>query len=126
MSASSKPNPEGQPKGQRRRFSAEYKRRILAEADAWQHGELGSLLRREGLTYAQISKWRKAPAAGTLAKPRGPVANPNRAELHRLQAENARLKRQLERAEAIIEAQKKLARLLEEEPLCTTSPAQSV
>jgi len=117
MSASSKPDPEVQPKAQRRRFSAEYKRRIIAEADRCQHGELGSLLRREGLTYAQISNWRKAQAAGTLDKQRGPVANPNRAELRRLQAENARLKRQLERAEAIIEAQKKLARLLEKEPL---------
>jgi len=73
------------------------------------------LLRREGLTYTQISNWRKAQAAGTLDKNRGPVANPNRAEIRRLEAENACLKRQLERAEAIIEAQKKLARLLEEE-----------
>lgn len=115
MSASSKPNPEVQPKAKRRRFTAEYKGRIIAEADACRHGELGSLLRREGLTYAQISHWRKAQAAGALDKKRGPVANPNRAEIRRLEAENARLKRQLERAEAIIEAQKKLARLLEEE-----------
>jgi hypothetical protein len=50
-----------------------------------------------------------------LGKQRGPVANPNRAEMRRLEAENARLKRQLERAELIIDAQKKLARLLEEE-----------
>jgi transposase len=48
-------------------------------------------------------------------KARGPVANPHRADMRRLQAENERLKRQLERAELIIEAQKKLARLLEEE-----------
>jgi len=116
MSESSKANPEVQPKGERRRFSAEYKRRIVAEAEQCQHGELGSLLRREGLTYAQMSKWRSAYAAGTLDTKRGPVANPNRAEMRRLEAENARLKRQLERAELIIEAQKKLARLLEEEP----------
>lgn len=115
MSASSKPNPEVQPKAERRRFSAEYKRRIVAEAEQCQHGELGALLRREGLTYAQIGKWRKAVAEGTVDKKRGPVANPNRAEMRRLEAENARLKRQLERAEAIIAAQKKLARLLEEE-----------
>lgn len=115
MSASSKPNPEVQPKAARRRFSVEYKRRIVAEAEQCQHGELGALLRREGLTYAQIGKWRTAVAEGTLDKKRGPVANPNRAEIRRLAAENARLKRQLERAEAIIEAQKKLARLLEEE-----------
>lgn len=115
MSESSKANPEVQPKAQRRRFTVEYKRRIVAEAEQCQHGELGSLLRREGLTYAQIGKWRIACAEGTLGKKRGPVANPKRAEIRRLEAENARLKRQLERAEHIIEAQKKLARLLEEE-----------
>lgn len=115
MSESSQVNPEVQPKAERRRFTAEYKRRIVAEAEQCQYGELGSLLRREGLTYSQIGKWRTAYAAGTLGKQRGPVANPNRAEMRRLEAENARLKRQLERAEHIIEAQKKLARLLEEE-----------
>lgn len=115
MSASSKPNPEVQPKRKRRGFTAEYKRQVVAEAAQCQHGELGALLRREGLTYAQLGKWRTAVAEGTVDKKRGPVANPNRTELRRLEAENARLKRQLERAEAIIEAQKKLARLLEEE-----------
>jgi transposase-like protein len=110
-----KPNSQVQPKPERRRLSAEYKRRIVAEAEKCKYGELGSLLRREGLTYAQISKWRKAVAEGTVDKKRGPVPNPNRTEMRRLQAENERLKRQLERAELIIEAQKKLARLLEEE-----------
>ena len=116
MADQRKANPEVQPKPERRRFSAEYKRRMVAEAEQCQHGELGSLLRREGLTYAQMSKWRTAHAAGALDKKRGPVANPNRAEMRRLEAENARLKRELARAELIIEAQKKLARLLEEEP----------
>ena len=88
---------------------------MVAEAERCQHGELGARLRREGLTYAQIGKWRNAAAEGTLGKQRGPVAHPNRAEMRRLEAENTRLKRQLERAELIIEAQKKLARLLEEE-----------
>lgn len=115
MSKTSKTNPEVQPKPERRRFSAEYKRQIVAEAEQCQHGELGALLRREGLTYAQIGKWRTAQAEGTLGRKRGPVANPNRAEMRRLEAENARLKRQLERAELIIDAQKKLARLLEAE-----------
>lgn len=115
MSDERKPNPEVQPKAERRTFSAEYKRRIVAEAEQCQRGELGALLRREGLTYGQVGQWREAQAAGTLAKKRGPVANPNRAEMKRLQADNARLKRQLERAELIIAAQKKLARLLEEE-----------
>lgn len=115
MSEERKPNPEVQLPAERRRFSAEYKRRIVAEAEQCQHGELGSLLRREGLTYAQIGKWRIAHAEGTLGQKRGPVANPNRAEMRRLEAENARLKRELERAALIIDAQKKLARLLEEE-----------
>ncbi len=110
-----KANPEVEPKVERRRFTAEYKRRMVVEAEECQHGELGSVLRREGLTYAQISQWRSAYAEGTLGKKRGPVANPNRAEMRRLEAENARLKRELERAGLIIDAQKKLARLLEEE-----------
>ena len=115
MSEDRKANPEVQARADRRRFTLEYKRRIVLEAEQCQYGELGSLLRREGLSYAQIGKWRKAHAEGTLGKKRGPVANPNRAEMRRLEAENASLKGQLERAEAIIDAQKKLARLLEEE-----------
>jgi len=114
MSHTDKPNPEVQPKAERRRFTADYKRRIVAEAETCQHGELGSLLQREGLTYTQLITWRKAHADGTLVdKKRGPVADPNRAEMRCLEAENARLKRQLEQAEAIIDAQKKLARLFE-------------
>jgi transposase len=120
MSQNHKPNPEVQAKPERRRFSAEYKRRILVEAEKRAQGQLGSLLRREGLTYTQLAAWRKAYADGTLTdRRRGPQANPNRAEVRRLEAENARLKRKLEQAEAIIDAQKKLAQLLDshkEEP----------
>lgn len=107
-------DPEVRPRDTRRRFSAEYKRRILEEAAECQHGELGALLRREGLYHSQLSTWRKQRAAGTLVdKPRGPKANPNRAKVRELEAENAQLRRKLEQAEAIIAAQKKLARLLE-------------
>jgi transposase-like protein len=113
MSELSKPNPEVQPKPKRRSFTAEYKRGIIEEANQCQHGELGVLLRREGLTYAQIGRWRNANAKGTLGKKRGPVANPNRAEMRRLEAENERLRRKLADAEAIIDAQKKLAALLD-------------
>lgn len=63
---SGKPNPQVQPKPERRRLTAEYKQRIVAEAEQCKHGELGSLLRREGLTYAQINQWRKAQASGNL------------------------------------------------------------
>jgi len=119
-----KPNPEVQVKPERRRFSAEYKRRMIGEAEKCGFGQLGSLLRREGLTYTQLSEWRKAYAEGRLTdKRRGPQAGspqgPNLPAVRRLEAENARLKRKLEQAEAIIDAQKKLAQLLEsqkEEP----------
>ena len=114
MSQDDKPNPEVQAKAERRRFSAEYKRRLVAEAGKCQHGELGSLRRREGLTYTQIMQWRRAQAEGTVSdKPRGPRPNPNRAAVRRLETENARLQRKLEQAEAIIDAQKKLAALLD-------------
>ncbi len=105
---------------ERRRFSAEYKRRMILEAEKCGSGQLGSLLRCEALTYTQLSEWRKAYAEGRLRdKRRGPQANPNLADVRRLEAENARLKRKLEQADAIIDAQKKLAQLLDnqkEEP----------
>ena len=94
---------EVQPKPERRRFKAAYKRQIVAEAATCQYGELGSLLRREGLTYTQLSNWRTAQTEETLTdKPRGPQANPDRATVRRL-----------DQAEAIIRAQKKLAALLD-------------
>jgi transposase len=108
------PDPEVAPKAQRRRFPAGYKRRILAEADACGYGELGALLRREGLYHSNLATWRRERDAGTLTnKKRGPRPNPEAAEMKRLQQENNRLKRKLEQAEAIIEAQKKLAALLD-------------
>ena len=114
MSDTHKLNPEVQPKPSRRRFSAEYKRRIVTEAEQCQHGELGALLRREGLYHSQLASWRKAVGAGTLGKrKRGPKANPNAAEVKRLQRENERLHRKLADAEAIIDAQKKLAVLMD-------------
>ena len=109
-----KPNPEVKPMPQRRRFNADYKRRIVLEAAKCRYGEIGSLLRREGLTYTQLASWRTAHANNTLTdKSRGSQANPDRAEMRRLEAENARLKRKLEQSEAIIDAQKKLAKLLD-------------
>lgn len=61
MSQKHKPDPEVQPKATRRTFTAAYKRRIVSEADECQRGELGALLRREGLTYALVSKRRIIP-----------------------------------------------------------------
>jgi transposase-like protein len=105
---------EVQPRATRRTFSVEYKRRILTEADICPRGQVGALLRREGLYYSHLTKWRGEREAGTLAdRGRGPKANPDRAQVDRLARENAALKRKLEQAEAIIAAQKKLARLLD-------------
>lgn len=115
MPGEQKPTTEVKPKTERRRFNTEYKHQIVAEADECQHGELGALLRREGLYYSQIATWRKAQARGTLMnKKRGPKAKPDGARVKELEAENERLKKKLEQAEAIIDAQKKLAALMDQ------------
>jgi transposase-like protein len=113
------PDPEVEPVGHRRRFTAAYKARILAEADACEPGTLGALLRREGLYYNIIQKWRKARADGMLEglepRKRGPAPDPDRALKQRnaqLEKENQRLQRRLADAELIIEVQKKLSLLL--------------
>ena len=111
------PDPEVVVKAQRRRFTAEYKRRILQEADACtQHGEIGALLRREGLYSSHLNTWRRQRTRGELqgltpAK-RGRKANPQAAENARLQRETERLTAQLARAELIIDVQKKVSQLL--------------
>ena len=111
------PDPEVVVKAQRRRFTAEYKRRILQEADACtQHGEVGALLRREGLYSSHLNTWRRQRARGELqgltpAK-RGRKADPQAAENARLQRETERLTAQLARAELIIDVQKKVSQLL--------------
>lgn len=100
----------------RRRFSSEYKLRILQEADQCADGQVGSLLRREGLYASHLTTWRRQRDASQLAglapRKRGRKADPQATELARLQRENARLQGQLQRAELIIDAQKKLLVLL--------------
>ena len=111
----SEPDPEVVAMPRRRQYSREYKRRILAEAEQCQHGEVGALLRREGLYYATLSKWRQQQADGKLNGRRDKekeVEKEQAQELKRLQRENARLAAQLAKAEAIIEVQKKLSVLL--------------
>lgn len=118
--AENRPNPEVVPKAARRRFSAEYKLRVLGEADrctAW--GEIGALLRREGLYSSHLTDWRRERDAGQLAalgpKKRGPklsVSEQQARELAQSQRENERLRERLRQAEAIIDAQKKLAEIL--------------
>lgn len=108
-------------KARRRQHSGEYKMRILRELDdCTRKGEVGAILRREGLYSSLISKWREQREQGSLkglgGHRRGPKVDPNAAELVRLQRENNRLKEKLERAELIIDVQKKVARLIGETP----------
>jgi len=102
-------------KAKRRQHSAEYKLRILRELDATKgSSEAGAILRREGLYSSLVSKWREQRKRGYLtpgAQRRGPKSAPAAAELERLQRENQRLREKLERAELIIDVQKKFAQL---------------
>ena len=99
----------------RRRFTAEYKLRILQTADQCSPGELGALLRREGLYSSHLSTWRRQRETGQLAgltpKKRGPKPDPQADEIARLRRETERLQARLHQAEAIIDAQKKLSQL---------------
>ena len=111
------PDPEVRPKAQRRQFTAEYKALILSEADACQlPGQIGALLRREGLYGSHLTAWRRHRARGTLAglapKARGPKTHPLAASNAAQAREIARLQAKLQRAETIIAVQKKLCTLL--------------
>ena len=112
------PDPEVVPKAKRRQFSAKYKLRIVREADACtEPGQIGSLLRREGLYSSYLSKWRQQREDGQLqalsSKKRGSKPeDPSVEELAQLQRENERLRARLEQAEIIIDVQKKLSKLL--------------
>ena len=112
-----KPNPEVTPKAERRQFSAEYKLRILAEADGCKKpGEIGALLRREGLYGSHLDKWREQQREGSLRalapQKRGRKPDPQAVEITRLQKEIERLQNRLQQAELVIEFQKKLSTLL--------------
>jgi transposase-like protein len=111
------PDPEVRPKARRRQFTAEYKARMLSEADACQlPGQIGALLRREGLYSSHLTNWRRHRARGTLAglapQARGPKTHPLTAENAAQAREIVRLQAKLERAETIIAVQKKLCTLL--------------
>jgi transposase-like protein len=114
------PSSEVLEKPVRRRFTVDYKAKILAEADACtETGQLGELLRREGLYSSHLTTWRKQHDEGALAgltprrrgrkaKPKNPLADENQ----RLQRQNERLKEQLRQAELIIDVQKKVSEML--------------
>lgn len=97
----------------RRRFSIAYKRQIVAEAEACQHGQLGALLRREGIYSSYLAQWRRELAADKLSAAKKRPSNVERKRLEELEKENAQLRRELKKAEAIITAQKKLAALID-------------
>jgi transposase-like protein len=106
-------------KATRRRFTVEYKRRVVREADACKtSGAVGALLRREGLYSSHLAAWRAARDRGELAgraKPRGParrVVDPRDKRIAELERETTRWQKRAERAEALVEVQKKVAALL--------------
>jgi transposase-like protein len=113
-------DPQVTAKAKRRRFTAEFKRRILREADALaETGGIGEMLRREGLYTSHLSSWRRERERGELeglaAKKRGRKGRPDKelvAENQRLTREVARLEKRLAQAETIIDVQKKVATLL--------------
>jgi transposase-like protein len=118
--ALSGPDTEVVAKAQRRRFTAEYKRRIVREADrCTTAGAIGALLRREGLYSSHLTTWRAARDRGELeglsAKKRGPkvvAPDPRDKKIAELEREVGRQSKRAERAEALVEVQKKLAALL--------------
>lgn len=113
------PDPEVVAKPTRRKFTAEYKLRILAQAERCAPGEQGALLRREGLYFSHLRDWREQRDKGILAslspkqrgrKPQPP--DPTGRRIAELQRENERLQQRLAQAETIIEIQKKVSELL--------------
>jgi transposase-like protein len=110
------PDPEVPEKATRRKFPAAYKLRILKEAEnCTEPGQIGALLRREGLYSSSLSLWRHQVTEGLIPKKRGPSvkrADPGVRRIAELERENEKLTRKLKQAELIIEVQKKLANLL--------------
>jgi transposase-like protein len=115
------PNPEVQEKARRRSYTAEYKRRILREAESCkEYGQVGALLRREGLYSSNLTAWRRQADRGTLdalsSKKRGPKARKPDPSVRRIieqEKENQKLRARLRKAELIIDAQKKIAEIFQ-------------
>jgi len=109
-------SPEVSEKASRRRFTAEYKTRILDEADrCTEPGQVGELLRREGLYSSHLTNWRRQRKTGLAPKQRGRKPKSNKQEqqeLDRLRRENKRLAERLRQAETIIDVQKKVCEML--------------
>lgn len=103
-------------RAERRTFTAAYKHAILQECDICASGEIGQILRREGLYSSHLTKWRRQRVQGELAglepQMRGPRAKPELAVVRQLRQDNERLQLRLKQAEAIIDVQKKVSQLL--------------
>ena len=101
-----------------RRFSAEYKARILAQYEHLSKAEKGALLRREGLYSSLVTEWRRQADTGAhqaLARPAGRrQADPRDKEIVTLKRENEKLSSELTKARKVIEVQGKLSALLEQ------------
>lgn len=124
------PDPEVVAQAKRRRFTAEYKQRILTAADqAKGSGGIGALLRREGLYSSLLSTWRRERDAGALQalapQQRGPKSkrDPVAEENQHLRRETQRLTEELRKAEIVIDIQKKVATLLGR-PISTAEPKE--
>ena len=108
------PDPEVPARQARRRFTTAYKLEILRKADACtRHGELGALLRKEGLYSSHLITWRQQRERGLTPKQRGRKAVPVHPEMKKLEQENRRLTMRLKKAEALLDFQKKLSSLLQ-------------
>lgn len=115
------PDPEVSEKKKRRRLTAQYKLRILKEADRCKEsGQIGALMRREGLYSSSLTRWRRQRDKGLLKaldpKKRGrkPVeTNPLTSQIKKLEKDNESLRKKLWKAERIIEVQKKISEILE-------------
>lgn len=112
-------DPEVPARATRRRFSARYKLKILGQTDRCPSGELGALLRGEGLYWSNLQTWRRQRQEGTLQglapRKRGRKAkpvNPLAPEVKRLERENRRLKRKLGQAEIMLDIQKKASEMM--------------
>jgi transposase len=119
-----RPNSEVVAQAKRRRYTAEYKERILAEADkARDFGSIGALLRREGLYSSALVAWRRERAAGILQglspQRRGPKVKRDAVavEMQQLRSENLRLSEELRKADIVIDIQKK-------SPRCWAAPSR--
>ena len=117
------PDPEVVEKASRRRFTAKYKLQVLEEADHCEPGEIGALLRREGLYSSHLTTWRRQREAGALAAltprkrgRRGRTVDAQGTRVVELEREVERLRQRLLQAETIIEVQKKVSLLLGIDP----------